>query len=50
MEAQGRKLLIKWAAKRVPISHNVGGEALDRDRCVEVPNRSNYEVDEGPSA
>ena len=50
MEARGRKLLIEWAAGRVPISYDVGGKALDLNRCIEAPNRSYCKVDEGPSA
>ena len=42
--------MIKWAAKRVPISHDVGGEALDLNRRIEAPNQLNREVDKGPSA
>ena len=50
MEAQGRKLLIEWVAKRVLISYNISGEALDLNCCVKALNQLNCEVDKGPSA
>jgi hypothetical protein len=38
VEARGRKLLIKWAARGGPIYCDAGGEALDLNYCIEVLN------------
>ena len=39
--------MTKWAARGGPIYYDVGGEALDLNRCVEVLNRLNRKVDKG---